>query len=275
MLKKLSSNRRLLRYTLLCLALLYATALIGVQRLVYRPWDRFSRTPDAYGWEWEDVWFRAEDGAMLNGWYIPGDTRKTVIFCHGNAGNISHGLRRADILKSLGVSVFLFDYRGFGKSPGTPTEKGIYADTEGALQWLKENKGLADDEIVVFGRSLGGAAALELATRHPVAGVLLESTFTSLADVARVFVPYFPAELFVFGAYNNLNKIGRIEAPVLIMASVDDEITPFEHGQKLFEHATEPKFFLAMNGRHRSSFYRTEQEYVDSIRDFLDFVFRI
>ncbi len=272
MLKRIVSNRRA-RYALLFVVLLYGAALLGVQRLVYRPWPNFSRTPDAYGWEWGDVWFRAKDGAMLHGWFIPGDSRRTVIFCHGNAGNISHGLRRADILKSLGVSVFLFDYRGFGKSPGRPTERGIYADTEAALDWLQEHKGLSGEDTAVFGRSLGGAAALELAVRRPVAGVLLESTFTSLADVARAFVPYLPAELLLFGAYNNLPKIGRIGVPVLIMASVDDEITPFEHGQALFEMAKEPKFFLTMNGRHRLNFYRTEQEYVDAIRDFLKFVF--
>lgn len=272
MLKGILSNRRV-RNALLFLALLYGAALLGVQRLVYRPWPNFSRTPDAYGWEWEDVRFRAKDGAMLHGWFIPGDSRRTVIFCHGNAGNISHGLRRADILKSLGVSVFLFDYRGFGISHGRPTESGIYADTEAAFDWLKENKGLSGGDTAVFGRSLGGAAALELAARRPVAGVLLESTFTSLADVARAFVPYLPAELFVFNAFDNMRKIERIDVPVLIMASIDDEITPFEHGRKLFDAAKEPKFFLTMNGLHRSSFYRTEQEYVDAVRDFLEFVF--
>lgn len=272
MLKGILSNRRV-RNALLFLALLYGAALLGVQRLVYRPWPNFSRTPDAYGWEWEDVRFRAKDGATLHGWFIPGDSRRTVIFCHGNAGNISHGLRRADILKSLGVSVFLFDYRGFGISHGRPTESGIYADTEAAFDWLKENKGLSGADTAVFGRSLGGAAALELAARRPVAGVLLESTFTSLADVARAFVPYLPAELFVFDAFDNMRKIERIDVPVLIMASIDDEITPFEHGRKLFDAAKEPKFFLTMNGLHRSSFYRTEQEYVDAVRDFLEFVF--
>lgn len=272
MLKRIISNRRA-RYALLFVALLYGAALLGVRRLVYRPWANFSRTPDAYGWEWEDVRFRAKDGATLHGWYIPGDSHRTVLYCHGNAGNISHGLRRADILKSLGVSVFLFDYRGFGESSGRPTESGLYADTEAALDWLQEHKGLSGADTAVFGRSLGGAAALELAVRRPVAGVLLESTFTSLADVARAFVPYLPAELFVFNAFDNMRKIERINVPVLIMASIDDEITPFEHGQRLFEEAAEPKFFLTMNGRHRSHFYRTEQEYVDAIRDFLEFVF--
>jgi uncharacterized protein len=199
--------------------------------------------PQAFGLAHEDVFFDS-GGRRLNGWYFPPPQKGPVILlCHGNAGNISIWLENVSGILRTGLGVFIFDYRGYGKSEGSPSEKGIYADGLAAYDYLTQVESIPAEAIVPLGRSLGGAVALEIATKRKVRSVVLECTFTSLRDMARnmplfsLIAPLMPLH------YDNLGKIEKLRAPVLILHGMEDEIVPFSMGQELFARANEPKFF--------------------------------
>ena len=235
------------------------------------PGRELTATPADIDLEYQDVSLTTEDGIELHGWFIPGDNpHRTLLFFHGNAGNISHRLESIELFHRLGVSVFIFDYRGFGQSAGSPTEQGTYLDAQAAWSYLTQTRALDADGIIVFGRSLGGAIATWLASRHTPAMLILESTFTSVPAMARRFYPFLPVSLLSRFQYNSLALVKNLACPLLIAHSRDDEIIPYEEGRKLFKAAPEPKQFLEMRGGHNDGFIVSGPAYKSGLRAFID-----
>ncbi len=175
------------------------------RRFIYFPDRDLMADPADVGLAFEEVLFAARDGVQLHGWFVPGDSEVTWLWFHGNAGNISHRLDNLRRLRDeLGVGVFLFDYRGYGRSRGTPSEEGTYLDAEAALAYLRSRDGVDVDRIVYFGRSVGAAVAVELATRHPAYAVILESPFESIQDMARRTYPFLPVGRFLRTRYDSM-----------------------------------------------------------------------
>lgn len=241
--------------------------------LMFIPMRGVTSTPADSGLTYEDVRFAAADGTPLHGWFLPGSGRGTVLFCHGNAGNIGHRLDSLEIFHSLGLSVFLFDYRGYGKSDGSPTIEGVYSDLEGAWKHLTKVRGISPEEIVLFGRSLGGAVAAWGAEKYSPAGLILESTFTTLADAGRRHLFFLPVGLMVGNAFDTLSRMKNITCPVLVASSPDDEIVPGKHGLILYDAAGEPKAFLPLIGGHNDGFLLTGQPYIDGLDKFFRQIF--
>ena len=234
---------------------------------VYHPSRVLEATGAELGRPFEDVRFVASDGVELNGWFFPADANSrraslAVLLCHGNGGHISHRLELARALLSTGVCVFLFDYRGYGRSAGRPTEQGTYRDGEAAYRWL-ENKGFAGKKIILFGESLGGGVAAELASRLPAAGLILQSTFTCIPDIGADLFPWLPVRLLARIKYDTLSKLPQVKAPVLIMHSRGDRLVRFQHSQKNFAAANDPKLFCELVGDHNDSISNTVQYIAD------------
>ena len=237
---------------------------------IYYPERVLSVTPHSIGLQFESVSFETTDGVRLSGWFVPSESaRGVILFCHGNAGNISHRLDSIQIFHQLGLDVFIFDYRGYGQSEGKPTEPGTYKDAEAAWRYLIEERQVKPNEVIIFGRSLGGAVASWLAQSHTPGGLILESTFTSLPDIAAGLYPYLPVRLLLRFEYNTAEYLGRVACPVLIVHSRDDEIMPFNHGQQLFESAREPKKFLEITGTHNNGFITSGKCYEDGLHTFI------
>lgn len=234
-------------------------------KFLYRPVREVLYSPEELGLHYEDITFKSEDGLSLNGWWVPaGDSRFTVLFCHSNGGNIMHHLDSINILNKLGLSCFIFDYRGYGNSEGTPSEEGTYLDALAAYNWLRNTKRTREKRIIVFGRSLGGSIAAQLATKVRVGGVVIESGFTSYADIGARFYPYMPVRWFARFSYRTLDYIKEIHCPVLIVHSRNDEIVPFEFGVALYEAANEPKEFVEILGGHNDGFLVAGEVYNDA-----------
>ena len=211
-----------------------------------------------------------EDGIRLHAWFVAADApRGTLLFSHGNAGNISHRLDSISLFHSLGLDILIFDYRGFGESEGKPSEKGTYLDVKAAWDYLLEERMISPEEIIIFGRSLGAAIAVDLASQHPSAGVILESAFTSVPDMAASLYPWLPVRLLSRYRYNSLDMIARITSPLLVVHSREDDIIPFAHGEKLFAHANEPKQFLELRGGHNDGYHASRKSYMKSMQQFV------
>jgi fermentation-respiration switch protein FrsA (DUF1100 family) len=180
--------------------------------------------------------------------------RGVILFFHGNAGNISHRLDTLEIFHTLGLSTFIIDYRGYGQSEGRPSEQGTYLDAEAAWRYLVEQRQVPPERMIIFGRSLGGAVAAWLAQAHPPRALILESTFTSLPDMAATYLPFLPVRSLARFDYNTLARLPDIHCPVLVVHSPDDEVVPYSHGRQLFEAASEPKEFLELRGGHNEGF---------------------
>lgn len=215
----------------------------------------------------EDVWLTASDGTKLHSWFIPArkHSELTVLFCHGNAGNISHRFEKIDILRESGANVLIFDYRGFGRSAGTPNEVGTYRDAQAAYDYLTSRAA----KIVLYGESLGAAVAVDLATKNRTAGVIIEGAFTSTADVGRKLFPYLPVGLLVRNRYDTLSKIGRVNAPLLMFHSRDDEFFSMRHANRLLAAAREPKRLVELRGDHNDAFAVSLDTYRSALAEFL------
>lgn len=244
-------------------------------KLVFYPHAIIQTTPSTISLDYEDVSLVTADGEVINGWWIPAvEARATLLFLHGNAGNISHRLESIAIFNQLGLSVFIIDYRGYGKSSGRPSEQGTYLDAEAAWEYLLNEKGLKSDEIIVFGRSLGGAVATWLADRHTPAGLIIESSFTSIADIGKYYYPYLPTSLLARIKYASIERIAHNKSPLLVIHSIDDEIIPYQHGKALFaQAATESpqvnKMFMDIRGGHNEGFLLTGEKYSNGIDHFI------
>jgi len=239
-------------------------------RLIYAPSRNVSKTPEAIGLGYRDVTLVTGDGIRLSGWFVPAErTRAAVLFCHGNAGNISDRLDTIAVLNRLGLSALVFDYRGYGASGGEPSENGTYLDAEAAWRWLVENTGIDPGEIVIMGRSLGGAVALRLAVKHPPKALIVESSFTSIHDMGSELYPWLPVKLLARYNYPAIEYIERIKCPVLVVHSPEDDVIPYEFGRRLFEAAEEPKEFLEISGNHNEGFLTSGEKYVEGIDRFI------
>jgi fermentation-respiration switch protein FrsA (DUF1100 family) len=242
-------------------------------RLVYFPQveRELATTPRAAGLDFEDVSLHTADGVKLHGWRVPArEARGTVLLMHGNAGNISHRLGYLTMFNRLGYSVLLFDYRGYGKSGGSPGEEGTYRDAEAAWQHLTEARKLHARDIVMVGESLGGGVATWLAVKYPPRALILASTFTSVPDLGAQIYPWLPVRLLSRIDYDNLHRIGRVDAPVLIAHSRSDDVIPFAHGEALFAAAHEPKQFLVLAGGHNDGFLYMREEWIAAVGAFLE-----
>lgn len=234
------------------------------------PGRELQATPADIGLAYTSVAVNSEDRVELHGWFIPApQASRTVLFSHGNAGNISHRLDSLLIFHQLGLNTLIYDYRGYGQSAGKPSEIGLYQDAEAMLRYLTEQRGIDLQDIVIFGRSLGGAVAAWLAARYQVGAVIVESSFTSVPDRAAELYPWLPVRLLAQLEYNTLENLQNVTSPVLIIHSPADEVIPFHHGQRLFEAASEPKQFLTIAGDHNSGFLQSKRRYEEGIREFL------
>ena len=243
--------------------------------LVYFPDRDIQATPSDVGLDYEDVYFETADGVTLHGWYVPGRGGPCIVWFHGNAGNIGHRVHNLALMHShVGASVLLFDYRGYGRSEGSPSEPGLYLDAEAAVEQAKLRSGAADDGIVLFGRSLGGAIAVEMGTRRPFRAVVVESAFTSVKKMARVsnrvisrFMPPFVA---VKARYDNLSKMPSVQSPVLVVHGDADSTVPHRMGLELYEAAPEPKAVHVVEGAgHDDVHVVGGQAYFNTLRRFV------
>jgi fermentation-respiration switch protein FrsA (DUF1100 family) len=240
------------------------------ERMIFFPDPVVGATPEAAGIPFERVTFTAADGVRLAGWYVPASgARVTILFCHGNGGNIGYLLETVKLCARLGYNLLLFDYRGYGESEGTPDEEGIYRDTEAAWNYLQRMRGGPPASIVVHGRSLGGAAAAWLARRHVPDAVIIESAFTSLGDVAASAYPLLPVRLMLRHEFPTLEHLRDVRSPVLIIHSPGDEIVPFAHGEALYAAARGPKEFLRIDGGHNDGVLLSAAAYGEGIRSFV------
>lgn len=255
-------------YTLL-LALAYAFQ----SRLLYFPQREIVATPASLGLAYKDVRLRTSDGVEIAGWWVPGAASRAVLFFHGNAGNVSGRLATLRLFHELGFGTLIVDYRGYGESGGRPTERGTYRDAEAAWRWLTKTQGIPPERIAVFGRSLGGAVAAWLAARHTPGALIVESSFTSLPDLAAELYPFLPARLLSRFRYSTESALAQVEAPVLIVHGRGDEIIPFRHGERLYAAAREPKGFLEISGGH-NDWGNPTAEYRETIGAFLDLYLR-
>jgi fermentation-respiration switch protein FrsA (DUF1100 family) len=254
----------LIVYLLLLLAMMFLE-----NSLIYFPRNYPEDDWAPWGLTLEDAWFTAGDGTKIHGWYVPHEKPcAVVLFCHGNAGNITH---RADILRSLhnrvGAAVLIFDYRGYGKSEGQPDERGVLSDARAARSWLAEKTGLAEDRIVLMGESLGGAVAVDLAADGARA-LILENTFSSMADVAAYHYPWLPVRLLMRTRFDSAAKIASCHGPLYQSHGDRDSIVPLKFARRLFEAANEPKQFLLLAGADHND--PRPPQYYDKLRAFLD-----
>ena len=267
-------TKRMLYTILIGLALGYLL-LIGFVYLrqgsmVYYPTKEIEGTPADIGLKYEEITLKTKDSVNLSAWYVPAkDERGVVLFCHGNAGNISHRLDSIRIFHDLGLSVFIFDYRGYGRSEGSATEKGTYLDAESAWEYLVNVKGVRPEKIILFGRSLGSAVAAELALKHKAAGIIIESGFKTIPALGAKFFPYLPLRLISRFQYSTIDKVGMIKMPKLFIHSPQDEMIPYEHGAALFKNATEPKEFLQITGGHNEGFLTSGKIYTEGLGRFI------
>ncbi len=233
-------------------------------RMLYQPYREVAYTPADVGLGYEAVTLATPDLETIAGWYVPaaeGAGRWTVLFCHGNAGNISHRVQTLELLHELGLNCLIVDYRGYGESTGRPSEKGTLIDIRAAWDWLIQEKQKTPEEIILFGRSLGGSIAAIVAAEVQPAGVMIESAFTSVVDVGRHYYPFLPVRFFVRYKYDAFEAVKQLDCPVMIVHSPDDEIIPYTFGRALYEAAGEPKHFRELKGSHNEGFYDNAQLY--------------
>ena len=234
------------------------------------PGRALEATPRDVGFEFDDVRLKSSDGVSLHGWYVHApESRGTVLFFHGNAGNISHRLDSIAVFRELGFDVFIIDYRGYGQSEGKPSEEGTYRDAEAAWQYLVAERGKEPSGIIIFGRSIGGAVAAWLAAEHEAAALIVESSFTSAVDMAAHLYPFMPVRVLSRLDYPVADYVATVKYPVLIVHSRDDEIIPFAMGKALFEAAPGPKRFLELRGDHNMGFLLSLHRYREGLVKFL------
>ncbi len=240
------------------------------ERILFQPTQRLAGTPSDVGLSYEDVRITTPDGETLHGWWIAHEAaRATALFFHGNAGNIGDRLDTIRVLHDLRLNVFIFDYRGYGQSTGSPTEQGLCTDAETAWQYLIQERGIAPTDIVLHGRSLGAGPATWLAERVLEGAVVVESAFTSVPDAGAHHYPYLPVRLLSRVQFDNLARIGSCRSPVMVIHSPEDEIIPFAQGRRLFEAASEPKSLLELSGTHNETFHRSLDRYISGLDEFL------
>ena len=226
-------------------------------------------SPNDVHLDYEDVSLTTSDNERLHGWYIPAtNSRGVLLFFHGNAGNISHRLDSIKIFHDLGLDILIIDYRGYGRSTGETSEKGTYLDAQAAWDYLVNIRRIPANRIIVFGRSLGGAIGAWLGVQHTPAAVIIESSFSSGADMAHRRYPFLPTRLITRLQYPVADYAGQLNCPVLVVHSRHDEIIPFSMGQVIYATVKQNKKFLELRGDHNNGFLISQREYIAGLKDF-------
>ena len=240
---------------------------------IFHPTAVIDRTPRDVGLDYQIVDFTARDGVRLNGWFVPhAEARSTLIWFHGNAGNIGHRVENLKLLHDkVKVNVFIFDYRGYGHSQGKASEEGTYLDGEAALAFVREQLAIDASRIVLFGRSLGAAVAVEMAVHFANQALILESPFTSIREMARAVFPFLPVGPLLQTRYDVVEKIRRIKTPLLVLHGDRDEIVPFAQGELVFDAAPQPKKFYRIAGAgHNDTYIVGGNRYFQELKNFID-----
>lgn len=237
-------------------------------QMLYLPNRTIRGTPEQVGLEYEPLRIVTKDQEQIAAWFIPGGD-KTVLYLHGNGDNISGRLSQAKFWHDLGFSMLLIDYRGYGESTGEPIEVGLYTDALAAWEHLTIERGIPAEQIVVVGESLGGGVATWLSSHRPNAGLILDATFTSVPDVAARQYPWLPVRLLSRNHFRSIDRIEDIHTPILILHSREDRLIPFEHGQRLYEKANQPKTFVELRGPHASGLGGDPETYRTAIENFV------
>ena len=263
---------RFVRLGVVSYLILLLVLMVFEESLIYFPSPYPQGDWQPPGVSFEDAEFEAADGTRLHGWYAHRqDACAVVLFCHGNAGNVTHRAYTLAALHDLvGASVLIFDYRGYGKSQGKPTEDGVLSDARAARAWLAEKEGIARSDVVLMGRSLGGAVAVDLAAKDGARALVLESTFTSVADVGAYHYPWVPVRALLRTRLDAAAKIGRYGGPLLQSHGDADTVIPYRLGQKLFQAANEPKSFITFpggdhNDAQPAGYYQALIEFLDDL----------
>jgi hypothetical protein len=263
-----------------CLSCCYFSVAVSLRiwqnRLIFKPSNYIQKTPEALDLPYEDVYINISENESIHGWWIPSPyhSEKVILHCHGNGFNISYNLGQARIFYELGYSVFIFDYRGYGLSKGSfPTEKQVYQDAQIAWDYLLKTRQIKPDNITVYGHSLGGAIALNLAEHNPdIKALIIEASFTSMADMAK-YIGYdklFPMNLILTQKFDSINKVKNINIPILFIHGELDQTVPSWMSEKLYETANEPReLFLVSQAEHNNIATVSGLEYLDIVRDFV------
>jgi len=261
---------RFVRIPLIAYLIVVLVAMWGENQLIFIPFGATVGDWEPEGLHFEDAQFQAADGTKLHGWFVPAENPSAVVlFCHGNAGNLTH---RTDLMLSmqnyLGASVLVFDYRGYGRSEGSPDEKGVLQDARAARKWLAERTGVAETDIVLMGESLGGGVVVDLAAKDGARGLVLEDTFTSLPDMAAYHYWWLPVRLLMRSRLDSLSIIGNYHGPLLMAHGDADSIVPIEYARRLFEAANEPKKFIVESGFDHND--PRSGRFLKELKDFLE-----
>lgn len=243
------------------------------EKMVYYPQigREIRSTPDEHGLDYEPLTLLTPDGERLDAWFVPKErAQASVLILHGNAGNMSHRLETIAMFHRLGYNVLIFDYRGYGRSTGQPSEAGLYRDAQTAWDYLVRQRGISPERIILFGESLGGAVAAWLAARGHAGALVLSSAFISVPELAADLYPWLPMKWLARLRYDTRAALAETTCPVLIAHSPDDEIVPFRHGQALFNAAAEPKVFLPLAGGHNDGFIFMRPAWVEALAEFLE-----
>ncbi len=244
--------------------------------LVYQPSATLGATGAELNRPFQEVFFPSRDGTLLHGWFFPADkdssrAHLTILFCHGNGGNISHRLDAYAALLDLGLNVFAFDYRGYGRSAGRPGEEGTYQDAQAAHAWLRQ-KGFVAPSIIAFGESLGGGVVSELALREQIGGLVLQSSFTSVTAVGAEAFPWLPVRSLGTIKYDTRSKLPRLRVPLLVMHGRADSVIPFHHGEENFAAANESKLFWELPGDHNDPVNAYRESFMEGMQKFLKMI---
>jgi fermentation-respiration switch protein FrsA (DUF1100 family) len=225
--------------------------------LIFHPSAEIVHTPRHAGLEFQDLFFTTVDGVRLNGWFIPHpQARVTMVWFHGNAGNISHRVENIKLLHDkVKINIFIFDYRGYGRSEGSVSEEGTYRDGAAALDFVRKKLRVDAENLILFGRSLGAAVAAEMAVRFESRGLILETPFTSIRDMAKTVFPLLPIGPLLQTRYDVVEKVGRVKVPLLVLHGDHDDVVPYEQGKKVFAAAREPKEFYTIKGATHNDTY--------------------
>jgi len=246
---------------------------LGQKFVIFYPLHQVEATPAKHGVPFTEARIGTADGETLFAWLVPGEADKpAVLFCHGNASTVSDPsyLRFLELVHEMGVSVLIFDYRGFGRSTGSPSEEGTYRDVEAAWDFLRDSRGYAPGDIVIWGKSLGGGPASYLASSHQdCRALILESTFTSIPDVAQRLIPFLPTSRIINHEYPVESRIRELGCPLLVMHSPQDETVPYELGRRIYARASEPKRFLKLQGGHVWGLRNSREKAAPVLREFI------
>jgi len=240
--------------------------------LLFQPSKKMGPTPDKVGLKYETVTLQTADKVKLDAWWVPAEGAcATVLLSHGNGGNLSNRIAKLKILHDLGLNVFMYDYRGYGESEGVPSITGVSYDAQAAYDYLVKDRKIPAANVIDYGESLGGAVAAHLAATSQVGALILDSSFTSVKDMAKLLLPILADE--VQPGLDTLSDLKNIKAPILILHSSDDNVVPYVQGQRLFAAASEPKQFIKLSGTHNEGFLTSGRTYTDGLNKFIGVYF--